>query len=353
MARYTALGIMSGSSLDGLDLAFCEFWKENGQWKYRIFAADTLSYEEEWKILLQESFHAEGVKLMENHVSYGKFLGEKATIFLKKHGLKPDIIASHGHTIFHQPQKGFSFQLGEGQAIATTSGIETISDFRNKDIQLGGQGAPLVPAGDKLLFGEYDYCVNFGGIANISFEENGNRVAYDVCPANQLLNHLSRQMGEPYDKDGRTASLGKMDKPLFDELNAVAFYRQPYPKSLSNEQVAALFIPLLDSADIPLEDKLFTVVKHIAFQIAKAGGNIPGKKMLLTGGGARNSFLVEAIRRECPGKEIYVPNPVLIDFKEALIFAFMGILRKLGETNCFASATGARKDTSTGVIFQP
>ena len=353
MTKYTALGMMSGSSLDGLDLAFCEFWKENEQWKYRIVAADTLDYEEEWKMLLQESFRAEGVQLIENHIAYGKFLGQKAVSFLKKHKLNPAIIASHGHTIFHQPEKGFSFQLGEGQAIATASGKETVSDFRNKDIQMGGQGAPLVPVGDRLLFGEYDYCVNFGGIANISFEENGNRVAYDVCPANQLLNHLSRQMGEPYDKDGRTASLGKLNKPLFDALNAVSFYRQPYPKSLSNEQVAALFIPLLDASTAPLEDKLFTVVKHIAFHIAKAAGNTPGKKMLLTGGGARNGFLTEAIRLELPEKEIYVPDPLLIDFKEALIFAFMGVLRKLGQTNCLASATGARTDTSAGVVYQP
>ena len=353
MKKHTALGMMSGSSLDGLDLAFCEFWKENGQWKYQIVAADTLSYEEEWKMLLQESFRAEGVKLIENHVAYGKFLGKKAALFLEKHHLKPDLIASHGHTIFHQPGKGFSFQLGDGQAIATASGIETISDFRNKDIQRGGQGAPLVPIGDKLLFGEYDYCINFGGIANISFEENGNRVAYDVCPANQLLNHLSRQMGEPYDKDGRTASLGKMDKPLFDALNAVSFYRQPYPKSLSNEQVAALFIPLLDESTTPLEDKLYTVVKHIAYHIALAAKNTSGKKMLLTGGGARNGFLVEAIRLECPDKEVFVPDPLLIDFKEALIFAFMGVLRKLGETNCLATSTGAREDTSAGVIYQP
>ncbi len=353
MTRYTALGIMSGSSLDGLDLAFCEFWKEAGKWNYRIAAADTLPYDEEWKMLLQESFHTGGMKLIENHIAYGKFLGQKAASFLKKNGLDPDIIASHGHTVFHQPQKGFSFQLGDGQALATASGMETVSDFRNKDIQAGGQGAPLVPIGDKLLFGEYDYCVNFGGIANISFEENGKRVAYDVCPANQLLNHLSRQMGEPYDKNGRTASLGKMDIALFEALNAVSFYRQPYPKSLSNEQVKELFIPLLDQSTAPLEDKLYTVVKHIAYHIARASENTSGKKMLLTGGGARNGFLVKAIRMECPEKEVYVPDTTLIDFKEALIFAFMGVLRKLNQTNCLASATGAAKDTSTGVIFQP
>jgi anhydro-N-acetylmuramic acid kinase len=353
MKKYTALGIMSGSSLDGLDLAFCEFWKENDRWKYRITAADTASYDEEWKMLLQESFHADGIKLIENHVAYGKFLGQAALDFLQNRNLQPDLIASHGHTIFHQPKKGFSFQLGEGQAIATASGIETVSDFRNKDIQFGGQGAPLVPIGDKLLFGEYDACVNFGGIANISFDENGKRVAYDVCPANQLLNHLSRQMGKAYDKNGETAALGKMDKTLFDTLNGVDFYRKPYPKSLSNEEVRDFFIPLLDRSEAPLQDKLYTVVKHIAYHISLAVSSLSGKKMLLTGGGARNGFLVEAIRQECPEKEVIVPDAQLIDFKEALIFAFMGVLRKRDEINCLSSATGAEKDTSTGVIFQP
>ncbi len=346
--------MMSGSSLDGLDMAFCEFTlTEEGHWKYSIIAADTLSYEEQWKMLLKESFDAPGDKLMENHVAYGRFLGEQAGAFLKKTGLQPDIIASHGHTIFHKPHKGFSFQLGEGQAIASASGIETVSDFRNKDIQAGGQGAPLVPVGDKLLFGEYDFCINFGGIANISFEKNGHRVAWDVCPANQLLNHLSRQMGKAYDKNGETAALGKPDKTLFDQLNRVAFYRRPFPKSLSNEEVAEFFIPLLDASPAPIEDKLFTVVKHIAFQIAQAVNEGTGKKMLLTGGGAHNTFLVEAIRRECPHHQIIVPEPAIIDFKEALIFAFMGVLRKTGRNNCLATSTGARHDTSAGVIYWP
>ncbi len=352
MATHAALGIMSGSSLDGLDLAFCEFTEKQSSWAYRIVAAETLPYPEEWKMILQESYYTDGKMLAENDVSYGKYLGEKASDFLKKHHLKPDIIASHGHTIFHQPEKGFSLQLGSGQAIAIATGIETVSDFRSKDIQLGGQGAPLVPIGDKLLFAEYGYCVNIGGIANISFEVKGQRLGFDVCPANQLLNHLSRQMGKFYDENGGTASLGKLDKPLFDQLNNVDFCRQHYPKSLSNEQVRETFLPLLDSSPASLEDKLYTVVKHIAFQIAKATDSSSGKKMLLTGGGVHNSFLVEAIRREC-SHSVCLPNSQIIDFKEALIFAFMGVLRKVGRINCLASVTGAKRDSSGGVVYLP
>ncbi len=352
MTQYTALGIMSGSSFDGLDLAYCEFSENEGKRSYRIIAAETIPYPEEWKILLQESFYASGEKLTENNVTYGKFLGGQASDFLKKHGLKPDIIASHGHTIFHKPEAGFSLQLGDGQAIAIVTGIETVCNFRNKDILLGGQGAPLVPVGDRLLFSEFDYCLNLGGIANISFEEDGQRRAFDICPANQLLNHLSRQMGLPYDKNGATASLGKLSKTLFDELNSMEFYKQPYPKSLSNEQVQEFFLPLLDNSPALLEDKLYTAAKHIAYQIASATDSSSSKKILLTGGGAHNSFLVEAIRRECP-QTIHLPEAQIIDFKEALIFAFMGILRKEGRINCLASATGARRDSCCGVIYLP
>jgi len=352
MGQYSALGMMSGSSLDGLDLAFCEFFEKEGEWNYRIKAAETIPYPEEWKILLQESSYATGEKLQENDIAYGKFLGEKAGGFLKKHDLQPDIIAVHGHTVFHRPEKGFSLQLGNGQAVAIASGIETISDFRNGDILLGGQGAPLVPIGDRLLFADYDYCVNFGGIANISFEKDGQRVGFDVCGANQLLNYLSRQMGKAYDRNGETASLGKLDKPLFDLLNNVEFCQKPYPKSLGNEQVQELFLPILDNSTAPLENKLYTVVKHIAFQLARATGSSPEKKMLFTGGGAHNAFLVEAIRQECPQK-ICVPDPLIIDFKEAMIFAFMGILRHTGRINCLASVTGAKRDSSAGVIYLP
>ena len=352
MAKYSALGIMSGSSLDGLDLAYCEFTEIENRWHYRITVSETRPYPEDWKMLLQESSYATGEKLTQNNVAYGKYLGKEISGFLNSHGLKPDVIALHGHTVFHQPEKGFSLQLGSGQAIAIATGIETVSNFRDKDILLEGQGAPLVPIGDEMLFTEFDYCVNFGGIANISFKENGKRTGYDVCAANQLLNHLSRQMGKSYDKNGETASLGKLNTSLFEQLNNVGFCRQPYPKSLSNEQVRELFLPLLDNSPALLEDKLYTVVKHIAFQIAKAADSSSEKKMLLTGGGARNSFLVEAIRRECP-QQIHVPDTQLIDFKEALIFAFMGILRKTGRINCLASATGATRDSSSGVIYLP
>ncbi|VAW27349.1 Anhydro-N-acetylmuramic acid kinase, partial [hydrothermal vent metagenome] len=203
MNEYTALGLMSGSSLDGVDLTFCHFFEEGQSWHYHIEVAETIAYNEVWKQFLMESLHVSAEELPARDVKFGNYLGKLINDFLKRHNLKPDLIALHGHTLFHQPKQGFSFQLGSGQAIAIKTGIETISDFRNKDILLGGQGAPLVPIGDTQLFADYDFCLNIGGIANISFDVNGIRKALDVCPANQLLNHLSELMGEPYDKGGK------------------------------------------------------------------------------------------------------------------------------------------------------
>ena len=342
---------MSGSSLDGLDIAFCEFVYDTN-WQYEIIASDTISYPEDWLIALKEMPKQSGQKLVEYDIRYGKYLGEQVNIFMDNYKIKPDIICSHGHTVFHNPALGYSFQLGHGQAIATSTGITTICDYRIGDILLGGQGAPLVPIGDKLLFSEYDYCINIGGIANISFDIGDKRMAMDICPANQILNHLSKQLGKPYDENGNIAILGKINKPLFDSLNNHSFYQLPYPKSMSNQLVTDTFLPIIYNSDARIEDKLYTVCKHIAYQTNRIVKDAPGEALYITGGGAHNNFLTTAIQRETL-KKIIIPERDIIDFKEALIFAFMGILRMENSINCLASATGAMRDSSSGVIYNP
>lgn len=351
MKKYKVIGLMSGSSLDGVDLAYCEFSYDT-KWHYKIIKTQTISYPEEWAIALAEMPNQPGSGLIEFDISYGKYLGELAVEFIENNGLNPDLISSHGHTVFHSPEKGFTFQLGNGQAIASATGIKTICDFRIGDIQLGGQGAPLVPIGDKFLFPEYDFCINIGGIANISFDRNNKRVAFDICPANQLLNHLSRQVGKPFDENGNIAQLGKLNKPLFEKLNNYSYYALPYPKSMSNQLVKNEFINIIDNSDTTVEDSLYTVCKHIAYQIKDVTKEVAGDKFLITGGGAHNNFLVTAIERELMQKVI-VPNRQITDFKEALIFAFMGTLRFEEKTNCLASATGACRDSSVGVVYIP
>ncbi len=342
---------MSGSSLDGVDLAYCEFSYDT-KWHYKIVTTQTITYPEEWAIALTEMPNQSGFKLIEYDISYGKYLGELVVNFIERNNLAPDLISSHGHTVFHSPQKGFTFQLGNGQTMASFTGIKTICDFRIGDIQLGGQGAPLVPIGDKLLFPEYDFCINIGGIANISFDKNGKRIAFDICPANQLLNHLSRQVGKPFDKNGDIAQLGKMNKPLLGKLNNHPYYARPYPKSMSNQLVTNEFINIIDNSDTTVEDNIYTVCKHIAYQIKDVTKEIAGDKFLITGGGAHNNFLITAIEKEIM-KNIIIPEKVIVDFKEALIFAFMGALRIEGKTNCLASATGAIRDSSAGVVYNP
>jgi len=341
---------MSGSSLDGVDIAYCEFYQDS-TWHYEIIESITIPYDEEWVMTLKNMPFQQGSKLIEYDILYGNYIGKLVNDFLAVHKLQPAAVSSHGHTIFHNPSMNYTFQLGNGQAIATTTGMKTISDFRIGDIQLGGQGAPLVPIGDELLFNDYDFCINIGGIANISFREDNKRIAFDICPANQLLNYLSNQVGKQYDNNGSIAQLGKLDMELFTSLNNHPYYSLPFPKAISNQLIADTFISILDESDAKLEDVMYTVCKHIAFQINTI---IKGrkKKILITGGGAHNSFLISAINNEV-GTNIIVPNDTLIDFKEALIFAFMGVLRLENSVNCLASATGASRDSSSGVVYSP
>lgn len=351
MQLFSAIGVMSGSSLDGVDLAYCEF-ERNANWSFKILKATTCPFTEEWRLKLLSLSAKSQQEIDKTDIEFGRLIGEAVNEFLKDSNLKPDLIASHGHTIFHEPEKGYTLQIGDGQTIAGITGITTINDFRSKDIALGGQGAPLVPIGDELLFNEYDFCLNIGGIANISFDTDGKRLAFDICPANQLLNHLSLQLGVPYDKNGDFARLGKLDKTFFDRLNADSYYLKPIPKSLSNQYVQDVFVPKIEACTASIEDKLYTVSKHIAYQVNEATKHANAAQILVTGGGAHNGFLVDAIKMETK-KEVIVPNNKIVDFKEALIFAFMGMLRKLGENNCLASATGASRDCSGGVINYP
>lgn len=342
---------MSGSSLDGVDIAYCEFFFDTS-WHYKIKAAQTIPYPEEWLTALKNMPGQQGECLIKNDISYGLYLGKLVSEFISIHKINPDIISSHGHTIFHNPDEGYTFQLGNGQAISSITGKKTIADFRIGDIQMGGQGAPLVPIGDKLLFSQYDYCINIGGIANISFNKNKERIGLDICPANQLLNHLSNQVGKPFDTNGNIAMLGKMNKQLFDNLNNHSYYTLSYPKSMSNQLVTDSFISILEDSNANIEDKLYTVCKHIAYQIKKTIANTDGNNILITGGGVHNKFLVTAIKKEL-NRNIIIPEKLIVDYKEAMVFAFMGALRIEEKPNCLASVTGATRDSSSGIVFLP
>ncbi|MEQ9286734.1 MAG: anhydro-N-acetylmuramic acid kinase [Cyclobacteriaceae bacterium] len=353
---YHVAGLMSGTSLDGLDIAFCTFEYKNEKWSFKLQASKSVSYDEPLRNRLKDSISDSALDLLILNNFYGDWLGQQVSQFVKENKIEVDFIASHGHTVLHQPEKGITYQIGSGQHLANACGIKTICDFRSKDVAVNGQGAPLVPIGDKYLFPEYDVCLNLGGISNISFELNGKRLAYDIGLANMVLNYLANQRGLPYDKNGTIAKSGEPNKNLLDQLNNLDYYQKPYPKSTGYEWFRDEVLPIIDSSGDTIENKLCTAVHHVTFQIAKDVRKIAGTgaKMLVTGGGALNSFLIETLGFYLDGGvEIVVPDNSIIEFKEAIVFAFMGVLRERNEINCLRAVTGAGVDTSGGVIYYP
>lgn len=266
--------------------------------------------------------------------------------------MDPKLIASHGHTIFHRPEEGFTLQIGDGQEIANATGIMTINDFRTEDVEKGGQGAPLVPIGDRHLFAEYPICLNIGGIANVSYETDDKRIAYDICMANQLLNYLAGKLGYDYDNNGNFARQGTVNKELLNILNDNPYYIQNAPKSLGREFFENVQHKVIDDSQLSVYDLLATATEHIALQIANATNHLEATKMLITGGGAKNQYLINRIQA-LSKHEIIIPETMIIDYKEALIFAFLAALKMEGKINVLSSVTGASSDSSSGKIWMP
>ncbi|MDZ7741353.1 MAG: anhydro-N-acetylmuramic acid kinase [Bacteroidota bacterium] len=352
MKIWRMIGMMSGTSLDGVDIAYCTFTQKHEKWEFDIGPAETITYDKHWLETLKQLSYSRSSEISRKHFAYGEYLGKLARNFINKHKLQAESIASHGHTIFHQPDAGYTFQLGEGTALSIASGLPVVTDFRSRDVLLGGQGAPLVPIGDRLLFSEYAVCINLGGFSNCSYEHNHQRIAFDICPANVALNHFAGAFGLAYDRDGRMAAQGRVNTELLRALNGLDFYRQAAPKSLGREWFEEKFLKVFEKYEIAAADKLRTITEHCAIQICNAIGQVGDGKVLLTGGGAKNRLLVKRIR-ELSNKEIIVPEKKIIDYKEALVFAFLGLLRRENKINCLASVTGARQDSSCGSIFLP
>lgn len=354
MKNYKVIGMMSGTSLDGLDIAYCELTLQNGQWHFVIPEAQTFEYSAEYKDRLQHAFYGSASDLVKIDADLGTWMGQSVQRFITDHNLQPDFIASHGHTIFHAPQQNYTTQIGNGSHIAAHTGLPVIYDFRSLDVAHGGQGAPLVPIGDKLLFSDFDFCLNLGGIANISFTDAENkRRAFDICPCNMPLNYLANMMNKSMDYNGEMSRKGNVDTALLDEMNALDFYSQKGGKSLGKEWFDEYFFPLLKKYHkIGSTDLLATSVAHIVQQIAKAIEPYNKQRMLVTGGGARNTFLVELLR-QAVSVEVVIPHERIIDYKEALVFAFLGVLKMRGEINTLSTVTGACKDSSGGIIIYP
>jgi len=352
MKKTTIIGLMSGTSLDGLDLCAVNFQLINNKWEFEILNSETINYSEKLKIKLKNATKMSSEDLLRFDVELGQLFGGLTRQFIKSNNLNVDYIASHGHTIFHQPLKGFTLQIGSGLEIANESQLPTIYDFRSKDVSLHGQGAPLVPVGDELLFSEFDACINFGGIANISFKKNNERIAFDICPFNMGLNYLANQLGLDYDSAGEIARNGELVNDLLSKLNKLEYYQLPFPKSLGVEWFNRYCLPIIKNENYSIEDKLHTFSHHIAEQLTNIVDSINGDSILITGGGVYNAFIIELIKKQTK-KTITIPSNEIIDFKEALIFAFLGVLRVSNKINVLKSVTGAIKNSVSGVIAYP
>lgn len=349
---YRVIGVMSGTSLDGLDLAYVEF-NVGDSWSFNIIKSETIEYPKKWKNVLKNLVSNSFEELQVIDQNYTQFLAKTINDFVKRnHIIDLDAVCSHGHTALHEPENALTYQIGNLDLLSSLIDKVVVCDFRLQDVKLKGQGAPLVPIGDELLFSEYGFCINLGGFANISTKKHSKRIAYDISPLNIVMNHYVSKIELQFDKDGKLAALGQANKQLLNELNNLEYYNKKPPKSLGLEWVRDKVFPLIDKYNLEVKDILRTFVEHCAFQIAQTIQNKQGAKVLVTGGGAYNLFLIKRLR-ELTTSEIIIPSNSLVEYKEALIFGLLGVLKLRGENNCLSSVTGAINDHSSGNIYYP
>jgi len=350
--KYNVIGVMSGTSLDGLDIAYVQFIF-NDRWCFKIMACETIAYNDSWKVILNNLVFKSPLELEQTDKEYSLYLAYLINQFINKNNIiHLDAICSHGHTALHRPNVGLTYQIGNQQLLSSQTNHVVICDFRIQDIQFGGQGAPLVPIGDELLFPQYDFCINLGGFANISSTSMGIRIAFDICPVNNVLNYYASSLGLNYDLDGQNAALGQLNDTLLFKLNNLDFYKKEFPKSLGIEWVHEKVIPLIDSCNLDVKDVLRTYVEHCAIQITNELNKTDNASVLVTGGGVYNVFLMRRIK-SLTHHQIIIPTKDIIEFKEALVFGLLGLLKLRGENNCLKSVTGAKTDHSSGIIYKP
>ncbi len=353
---------MSGSSLDGLDIVFAELSESAGKWEYETRHAETKEFPGELKTQLQSAGQLSALEYLRLHSSFGHYIGHQVKLFIEANNLQHQVqvISSHGHTVFHEPNNRMTAQLGDGAAIAAVTGINVVSDLRAMDLALGGQGAPIVPLGEKLFFGDYKLLLNLGGIANISAANDTDYIAFDVCPANRVLNMLAEEAGKTYDKDGLLASKGFVRDEVLFKMNQQPYYTRPFPKSLANDFGVDTIYPLLKQANLSTSDALRTMVEHICIQLTRSTGRLLNTfketrptKMLVTGGGAHNEFLMQRLQSALSvmGIKLELPSKAVIDYKEALIMALLGVLRWREENTVMHSVTGAQRSSIGGAVW--
>ena len=355
MKSYKVIGIMSGSSMDGVDIALCHINEDNGAYSFTIEQAETIEYNEKWRVRLSQLRKADSLAYAKTDVFYGHYLGQLVNDFIAKHQVKVDLVASHGHTVFHYPESLITRQVGDGASLSAICNLPVVTDFRSMDVAKGGQGAPLVAIGDELFFSQYDYCLNLGGFANISGKIGQYRVSFDISPANIILNRTARDLNLEYDNNGEIAAQGSINYAMLENLNKIDYYNLPFPKSLNRDWINSELWQIVKEGDkLSPHDKMKTFVDHIAYQIANSIDYLSqkqseGKRVLVTGGGAYNKTLMEHIQSHSDAT-FEIPDNKLVEFKESLIFALMGVLRIQNKTNIYKTFTGAKSDSISGSL---
>ncbi len=355
MKSYKVIGIMSGSSMDGVDIALCHIKEDNGAYSFTIEQAETIEYNEKWRVRLSQLRKADSLAYAKTDVFYGHYLGQLVNDFIAKHQVKVDLVASHGHTVFHYPEALITRQVGDGASLSAICNLPVVTDFRSMDVAKGGQGAPLVAIGDEMFFSQYDYCLNLGGFANISGKIGQYRVAFDISPANIILNRTARDLNLEYDNNGEIAAQGSINYSMLENLNKIDYYNLPFPKSLNRDWInSELWQIVKDGDKLSPQDKMKTFVDHIAYQIANSIDYLSqkqskGKRVLVTGGGAYNKTLMEHIQSHSDAT-FEIPDNKLIEYKESLIFALMGVLRIQNKANIYKTFTGAKSDSISGSL---
>ena len=350
--KYYAIGLMSGTSLDGLDISYSYFSVKEGKWKFELLNTKAIIYSSEMRDKLRSTIDMSALEISYFDIEYGKFLAEEVDAFIKEYNIEVvDVIGSHGHTVFHQPDKGLTLQIGDASWIHKKVKKIVVSDFRSQDVILGGQGAPLVPIGDRLLFSNYDFRINIGGFANVSYEDRGKTVAFDICAVNTVLNRYANILGFEYDDNGEISKSGKLIEGLLQELESIPFYEKEPPKSLGVEWNEEMLLPILNRyLNERIEDVMYTYTQHVARRVSTVIMGDKNKKVLISGGGAFNGFLISLIKGSTESNVI-IEDKYITDFKESIIFSFLAVLKLRDEVNCLSEVTGACKDHSSGVIY--
>ncbi|MFM2360127.1 MAG: hypothetical protein RLY16_2120 [Bacteroidota bacterium] len=358
--RYQAIGLMSGSSMDGVDITFATYTETGGKWQYELLIAETFPYSAQWEQDLANAVDLNARNYQLLHTRYGRFLGDLINQFIAKYQLahQVHVIASHGHTTFHEPNLYTTCQLGDGASIAAITQLPVVSDLRAMDVAVKGQGAPIVPMGERLLFAQYPMLLNLGGIANISIHQNENVLAFDIAAANQVFNHFANLMGFPFDDGGKLAASGQVHEPLLQALDRLEFYSKAAPKSLANSFSKQTVIPLMETFQLSAVDQLATYIEHLSKIISStvqtyADADLTQQPLLVTGGGALNTFLINKLKQtlETSAIQLVVPDDNTVLFKEALIMGLLGILRWREEVTALKTVTGAERNTIGGALW--